>query len=90
VVGRTEEHEATVMSEPLVGDFARGDGLATEGLDRIDVELSKWKRVLALQEARRPDTNVWERYSDSSKAEESRFQTLTWLIFILRWGCRME
>jgi hypothetical protein len=55
VVGRAEEHEATIIFETLVGYFARGDGLATEGFDRIDVELSKWERESALQEARWPD-----------------------------------
>jgi hypothetical protein len=39
----------------LVGCFSGGDGLATEGLDRVDVELCEREPVLAL-EAKRSET----------------------------------
>jgi hypothetical protein len=47
-IGGVEEHETTVILESLVGHFAAGYGLATEGLNGVDIELRVKMRVSSI------------------------------------------
>jgi hypothetical protein len=47
-IGGAEEHEATIILEASVGYFAAGYGLATEGLNGVNVELKVRVRVSSI------------------------------------------